>query len=154
VASGAFTYPPVPVLTFTCPVSTCWVETGFVAVSGVIWMLASTHVLIALGPSPALPSPVARVNVSSSTTTAVLACTVSTPGVAELPVTEPAPVPPAVTQLDADKVPTCAPTNAKLITVPSGALAYPPTHDALTGWHDTFTCPVNVCTVAPGGITS
>ena len=41
VPSGAFTN-PVPGLMFTCPVRVCSVETGFVAVCGVIWMLAST----------------------------------------------------------------------------------------------------------------
>ena len=41
VPSGAFTE-PVPSLMFTCAVNVCGWPTRFVAVWGVIWMLAST----------------------------------------------------------------------------------------------------------------
>src|SRR6185436_16571702 len=44
VPSGALTNPPVPVFTFTWPVSVWFVPTGFSAVGGVIWMFASTNV--------------------------------------------------------------------------------------------------------------
>jgi hypothetical protein len=58
VPSGAFTN-PVPGLTFTCPVRVCSVETGLVAVCGVIWMFASTTCSGSHGPTPAtyVPSP-------------------------------------------------------------------------------------------------
>ena len=45
--AGAFTKPPVPVLTFTCAVKVCVWPIRFVAVGGVIWMFASTKVLTA-----------------------------------------------------------------------------------------------------------
>src|SRR5262249_54094078 len=51
VPAGASTN-PLPGFTFTCAVSTCVVPTGFRAVGGVIWMLASTYVLT---PSAELP---------------------------------------------------------------------------------------------------
>ena len=48
VPSGAFTkLLPEPSFTFTCPVSVWFVPTGFDAVSGVIWMFASTNVFTA-----------------------------------------------------------------------------------------------------------
>ena len=55
VPSGAFAKPPVPSSTLTCPVSTWFVESGFVAVWGEIWMFASTNVAAALPEFGATP---------------------------------------------------------------------------------------------------
>src|SRR5262249_28842491 len=79
VPSGAATYPPVPVFTFTVAVNVCVAPSGFVADAGVMLMLASTHVLVAFGPSPACASPVARLSVTPATTTEVEAESVVTP---------------------------------------------------------------------------
>ncbi len=86
VSAGALTKPPEPSFTFTCPVSVWFVDSGFVAVSGVIWIFASTKVLTASSPFGATPS-VSTVNPAEPATESVeVACAVTLPGVADVKV--------------------------------------------------------------------
>ena len=55
VPSGAFAVPPLPLSTFTCAVKVWVAPTGFVAVSGEIWMFASTNVFTASDEFPFWP---------------------------------------------------------------------------------------------------
>ena len=82
VPAGALTK-VVPGLTLTCTVSVWFVPVGFVAVSGVIWMVASTQVLVALSQLLVQPEvtftavPVVRVTVPLALVKPIaeLACT-------------------------------------------------------------------------------
>jgi hypothetical protein len=87
VPGGAFTYPlPSPRFTFTCPVSTWFVPTGFSADGGVISMFASTQVFAAGPESGAVPS-VCTVNAADPPTESVdEALQVSVPAVDEFTV--------------------------------------------------------------------
>ena len=124
VPSGAFTKPPTPVLTFTCPVSVWFVPTGFEALAGLIWMFASTQFFVAFPELPFAPS-VSRCSRTPLTVTSVAACTTVTPGVADVITTVQEPVPPDVVQLVGPTNEPGPDTMVKLITVPSGAFTKP-----------------------------
>ena len=90
VPSGAFVKPPEPSFTFTCPVRVWFVPARFDAVAGVIWMFASTQVLLALPEPPEAvfcAVPVVRVIVTPLTGMSEVAWTTVVPAVAELIVT-------------------------------------------------------------------
>src|SRR6266540_264887 len=143
VPASRFTYalswttrPPVPLVTTWLLAVRMWLAvTGLVAFCGVIWMLASTHVLTAFALSPTCASPVARLSTNPPTVTAVEALSVVTPAVAEVSDTEHSPVVPTVLQLAGVRMPGPL-TMLKLIVVPAGAFAKPEPSF-------TFTCPVN-----------
>jgi hypothetical protein len=88
VPSGAGTKPP-PGFTFTCAVNVCVAPTRFVPF-GVIWMFASTHVLLALPDPPDAvfcAVPVVRVTTTPLTGMSDVAETTVVPGVEEVIVT-------------------------------------------------------------------
>src|SRR5574340_755031 len=98
-----------------------WVApTSLVAVSGLMLIFASTHVLWASGPSPVWLSPVARVRVTPPAMTDVLAWMVEVPAVALVNVI--VHVPPVVVQLG---VPAPWPVIVRLTVVPSVGLTQP-----------------------------
>ena len=83
VPAGAFWKPPLPSFTFTWAVKVCVWPTTFVAVGGVIWMLASTNVLIAspeFWPTPSVWTLTGR----PATVSVEDACPSTLPAVAEL----------------------------------------------------------------------
>jgi hypothetical protein len=89
VPSGAFTN-PVPSLTLIWQCNVCGAPTAFVAVAGVIWMFASTQVLLALPEPPEAvfcAVPVVRVIVTPLTGMSDVAWTTVVPATAELIVT-------------------------------------------------------------------
>ncbi len=92
VPSGAFTNVPVPVSCLTVAVNVCDVPTSFVAVNGLIEILASTKVLTTgpLPPWPALMVVVAglvsRVNESPPTVSLTVALPVTWPALGLLKV--------------------------------------------------------------------
>src|SRR5260370_657749 len=131
---------PVPSLTLTCPVRTCAVPTALLALVGLIWMLASTQVLLPLTLSPAWASPVARVRVTPLSSTLVAAFTVVTPGMPELRVTEQLPVSSTVAQLGALRALGFNATPTSVIFPLALHASLPPSL--------TLTCPVRVW-VAP-----
>src|SRR5207253_2784550 len=134
VPLGALTK-PVPGLTFTCPVRVCVSSIKFVAVAGLIWMLASTKVFCAGPLLPALPL-VVRVNVTPLTVTLAEALITVVPGVLEVSVVVHEPVPPEVVHVALLRLPGPL-TMLNVIVVPSGALASPLPMS-------TFTWPVRV----------
>src|SRR4051794_7418380 len=84
VPSGALTNPPVPVFTFTWPVSVWFEPTWLNAWAGVIWMLASTNVFTASGVR--IDPPVWTVNETPLTVRVEDAWPVTFPGVGEVKV--------------------------------------------------------------------
>src|SRR5713226_7052960 len=125
---------PVPSLTLTCPVRVWVAPISLKAVSGEIWMLASSQFFWALALSPTLASPVDRLRVTPFTTTVVEALITVVPTVAEVRVTEQLPVASRVAQVGLLRLPGPL-TMLKLMVVPAAALAKPV--PSLT-----LTCPV------------
>src|SRR5579864_5665962 len=133
VPSGTFTN-PVPGFCCTVAVNVCGVLISLVAVSGLMEIFKSTHVLVELPLSPDRPSPVVRVRLIPRTLNVVVAWMLTLPAVVEFTLIE---------QLPAVVVQVLGPTKAapavlfnrlKATVVPSGALVNP--------------LPVFCCTVA------
>src|SRR5437762_8209068 len=90
----------------------------------VLSTLIESQVLVALGPSPALASPVARLRLTPLTVTVVAALSTVTPMTADVSVTEQEPLASVVVQLGALRLPGPL-TIVKLTVVPIGAFTYP-----------------------------
>src|SRR5260370_91660 len=104
----------------------------------------------ALGLSPTWLSPVLRLRVTPPTTTVVEALITVVPVIPEVRVTWQLPVPPAVVQLEALRLPGPL-TMVTLMMVPSGAATYPPPPPSLTFTVEVRTWLVPTGLVAVGG---